>query len=109
MSFFRRRDNSDKSRDGEDARMSTENESLSSISDEIFSDGLNSPALAKLFFNCLRNIENQVKELSLFQEETVKNNLKVTESLNSMSERFDKLEGLLKEKDEKIQFLEKKS
>ena len=107
MSFFRRRDNSDKSRDGDDTRMVVEN--ISEISDEIFSDGLNSPALAKIFFNCLRNIENQVKDLVLFQEETIKNNIKVTESLKSMSEKFDKLEEKLKEKDEKIEGLERKN
>lgn len=106
MSFFRRRDNSDKSRDGDDTRMVVEN--ISDISDEIFSDGLNSPALAKMFFNCLRNIENQVKDLCLFQEETTKNNIKVTESLTSMSKKLDNLEKSLKEKDEEIENLENK-
>ena len=78
--------------DGEDARMIVENDSLSSISDELFSEGLNSPVLAKIFFNCLRNIENKVKDLVQFQEETTKNNFKVTEALQSMSDRFDNLE-----------------
>ena len=60
MSFFKKRDLSDKSNDGEEAKRIRENDSLSSLSDEVFSDGLNSPVQAKLFFNCLRNIENQV-------------------------------------------------
>ena len=84
-----------------------ENENLSSISDDLFVDGLNSPALAKLFFNCLRNIENEVKGIVLFQEEQIKNNIKVTESLQLMSDRFNKFEESIKERDDKIKNLEK--
>ena len=67
MSFFlgnKKRDLSDKSRNGEDAKKVRENaESIGSLSDEVFSDGLNSPECAKILVNCLRNIENQVKKL----------------------------------------------
>ena len=68
ISFFlgnRKRDLSDKSKDGEDSKKVKESDSVSSLPDEDFSDGLNSPELIKLLVNCLKSIENQVKELSL--------------------------------------------
>ena len=109
MSFFRRKDQNGGSRDGDEGAKFRENDSLSSLSDDVFSDGLNSPVLAKMFFNCLRNIETQVKDLTAFQEETVQPHvIKVTESLQSVSDRFDILEQTLKEKDEKIKELERK-
>ena len=54
MSFFlgnKKRDLSDKSKDGEDSKKIKESDSLSSLPEEVFSDGLNSPALAKLHIN----------------------------------------------------------
>ena len=61
--FFSReakiKDLSDKSKDGEDSKKVKENDSLSSLPDEVFSDGLNSLELPKLLVNCLKSIENQ--------------------------------------------------
>lgn len=58
------RDLSDKSRKGKDGKNIKENsESPGSLSDEVFSDGLNSPECAKVVVQFLRNIENLVKEL----------------------------------------------
>ena len=52
MSFFlgnKNRDLSDKSRDDEDSKkLREQSDSFSSLSDEVFADGLNSPELAKL-------------------------------------------------------------
>ena len=82
MSFFlgsKKRDLSDKSRDGEDSKKLKR--SLSSLPDEVLSDGLNSPELAKLLVNCLRSIENQIKELSTFHEEAKESQIKLTQSL----------------------------
>ena len=111
MSFFsgsKKRDLSDKSKDGEDSKKVKESDSLSSLPDEVFSDGLNSPELAKLLINCLKkNIENQVKELFTFHEEAKESQIKVTESLEFMSAKFDDLEMEIKKKDEKINQLEK--
>ena len=63
MSFFlgkqKKKDLSDKSKDGEDSKKVKENDSLSSLPDEVFSDGLNSLELPKLLVNCLKSIENQ--------------------------------------------------
>ena len=70
-------------------------------------DGLNSPELAKLLINCLNCIENHIKELFTFNEEAKKSPIKVTESLEFMSAKFDDFENEIKEKDEKINQLEK--
>ena len=110
MSFFsgsKKRDLSQKLKDGEDSKKVKESDSLSSLPDEVFSDGLNSPELAKLLVNCLKRIENQVKELFTFYEEARKSQIKVTESLEFMLEKFGDLEEEIKKKDEKISQLEK--
>ena len=107
MSFFlrsKKRDLSDKSRDGEDSKKVKESNSLSSLPDEVFADGLNSP---ELLANCLKSIENQVKGLFTFHEEAKEFQIKVTESLEFMSAKLDDLEKEIKKKDEKINQLEK--
>ena len=110
MKFFlgnKKRDLSDKSRDGEDSKKRREqSDSLSSLSDEVFADGLNSPELAKLLVCSLRNIEAQVKDLFKVNEETKISQIKVTESLDALSKKIDELETEIKNKDEKIQLLE---
>ena len=95
MSFFlgsKKEISLTKSKDGEDSNKVKEGDSLSSLPDEVFSDGLNSPELAKLLINCLKSIENQVKELFTFHEEAKESQIKVTESLEFMSAKFDDLE-----------------
>ena len=83
---------SDKSRNGGDAKKVKETaKSTFSLSDEVFSDGLNSSECAKILLNCLRNIENQLKEFSVVNEET-KKQIKVTDSLKFFSNKFDGLE-----------------
>ena len=110
MSFFlrnKKRGPSDKSRDGEDSKKRREqSDSLNSLSDEVFADGLNSPELAKLLACSLRNIDAQVKDLFKVNEETKMSQIKVTESLDALSKKIDELETEIKNKDEKIQFLE---
>ena len=56
--------------------------------------------------NCLRNIENQVKELFILNEETKNAQIKVTESLEFFSNKFDELERENKKKNEKIKELD---
>ena len=70
-------------------------------------DGLNSPELAKLLINCLNCIDNHVKEIFTFNEEAKNYPVKVTESLEFMSAKFDNLENEIQEKDERINQLEK--
>ena len=102
MSFFlrsKKRDLSDKSKDGEDSKKVKESNSLSSLPDEFFS--------YKLIINCLKSIENQVNELFTFHKEAKESQIKVTELLDFMSTKFDDLEKEIKKKDEKINQLEK--
>ena len=54
----------------------------------------------------LRNIEAQVKDLSKVNKETKISQIKVTESLDTLSKKIDELETEIKNKDEKIQLLE---
>ena len=104
MSFClgnKKRDLSDKSRDGEDSiKLREQSDSLISLSDEVFADGLNSPELAKLL------VSSFVKDLFKVNEETKISQIKVTESLDALSKKIDELETEIKNKDEKIQLLE---
>ena len=57
MSFFlgsKKRDLSDKSRNGEDSKKHRENsDNSSSLPDDVSSDGFSSPECAKILINCL--------------------------------------------------------
>ena len=102
----KKRDLSDKSREGEDSKKVKESDK-SFLPEEAFSDGLNSPELAKLLVNCLKSIKIQEKELFTFHEEAKESQIKVIESFEFMSAKFDDLEKEIKKKDEKINQLEK--
>ena len=105
MRFFlgsKKRDLSDKLRDGEHSKKVKESYKLSSLPGKVFPDRLNSPELAKLLLNCLKSIENQVKDFFTFHEKTKESKIKVTESLEFMSAKSDNLEKEIKKKDEKI-------
>ena len=110
MSFFlenKKTDLGDKSRNREDPKKVKGNaESTGFLSDEVFSDFLNSPECTKILVNCLKNIENQVKELFILNEETKNAQIKVTESLEFFSNKFDELERENKKKNKKIKELE---
>ena len=103
----KKRNLSDKSRDRKDSKKVKESHNLGSLSDEVFSDGLNSLELAKLLVNCLKSINNQVMELFTFHEEAKKSQIKVTESLDFVSAKFEDLEKEIKKTDEMINQLEK--
>ena len=110
MSFFlgnKKRDLSGNSRYDEDSKkLWKQSDSLSSLSDELFADGLNLPELAKLLVCSLRNIEAQVKDLFKVNEESKISEIKVTESLDPLSKKIDELETEIKNKDGKSQLLE---
>lgn len=112
-SFFgggKKRDLSDKSRNGEDTKKIRENStnSLSDLSDEIFEDGLNSPECAKIFFNCLKRIETDVKKLFELQAESKDAQIKATQSLQYLSNKLDEIEVENNKKDERITQLEER-
>ena len=110
MSFFLENKKRDFSNKCEDSRKRREQgDSLSSLSDEVFTDGLNSPELAKLLVCSLRSIEAQVKELFKVNKETRISQIKVTGSLDTLSKKIDKLETEIKTKNEKIQLLENRA
>ena len=105
MNFFlgsKKRDLSDKSNNWKDSKKVKESDSLNSLPAEVFSDGLNTPELAKLLISCLKSIENQVKELFTFHKEAKESQINVTESLEFMSAKFDDLEKEITKKDENI-------
>ena len=96
MKFFlgnKKRDLSDKSRDGEDSKKRREqSDSLSSLSFEVFPDGSNSSELAKLLVCSSRNIESQVKDLFKVNEET-----KISQIMpDTLSKKIDELETEIK-------------
>ena len=67
--------------------------SSNSLFDEIFEDGLNSLECAKIIFNHLKQIESGVKKLLELHEESKNTQIKVTESLQHLSHKFDEMEN----------------
>ena len=65
-------------------KLREESDSLSSLSDEVLADGLNSPELAKLLVSSLRNIEAQVKDLFKVNEEIKISQIKLRKSLDAL-------------------------
>ena len=76
MGGSKKRDLSDNSWEEEDSKKVKESDSLNSA--KVFSDGLKSLELAQLLVNCLKSVENQVKELFSFHEEAKESQIKVT-------------------------------
>ena len=117
MSFFgmgnKKRDLSDKSQSGDEWEKVRE-DSMSDLPDDVFEDGFNSPECAKILVNCMRNMEQQIKELIVSSNESKQARIKSEEhltsiktSLNSLSQKFHDLDKDLKAKDKKISELEK--
>ena len=121
MSFLgggKKRDLSDgsKSRDGDDSQKVKEQyESINSMPDDVFTDGLSSPNCAKILINCLRNIETQVKDLydcfDVLKNSHIKGEKQldsVNESIKHLSDRFDAYEEERDKQNKKIKVLEEK-
>ena len=96
MGFFLKKqknlDLSDKQRDGEDSKKVKERNSGSSLPDKAFSGDLNSPELVKLLVNYSKSIDNQVKKLFTSHQEAKESQIKVTQSLEFTSTKYDDLE-----------------
>ena len=94
----------------------TDEDSLSSETDDVFSQGLKSPECVKILFNCLQNLETEmksIKEISLAGKDC---QIKGTEehndtdtAINFINKKFEDFEKTLKEKEEEIKLLEKEN
>ena len=92
------------------------NDSIGLETDEFSSQGLKSPECVKTLFNCLQNLETEMKstkEISLAAKDW---QIKGTEQLNDMSkainfinEKFEEFEKDLKKKKEEIKLLKKEN
>ena len=108
--FFQRgtkkRDLSDKSETGEDLKKVREGSldcsqisPTSDIPDDSFTKSLNSPDCATVLFNCLKNLESKMKEISASSKETTARQIKgekqlsdLTDSIQLISDKFDEYE-----------------
>ena len=122
--FFQRgtnkRDLSNKSETGEDPKKVREGSldcsqisQTSGIPDDIFTKTLNSPDCVAILFNCLKNLESKMKEISVFSKETTASQIKgekemsdLTNFVQLISDKFDEYEKDRKAKDELIMKLQ---
>ena len=81
----------------------------SDIPDDIFTKALNSPDYVAILFNCLKNLECKMRELSVSSKETTTSQIKgvkqlsdLTDSVQLISDKFVKYEKDRKAKDELI-------
>ena len=123
--FFERkkRDLSNQSNDGDDSKKQKPSlADSSSVDDEVnnvvfddpdlFEEGLNSPRCVGILYNCLKNLDTQVKaihQLGLSNEENQIKGTKhleaVTTSIDEIYKKFEDYEKERKEKDEEIKNL----
>ena len=118
--FFQRgikkHDLSDKSETGEDPKKVSEGSldcsqisQTSEIPDDIFTKSLNSPDCVAILFNCLKNLESKMREISVSFKETTASQIngekqlsELTDSVQLISDKFDEYEKDRKAKDELI-------
>ena len=58
--------------------------SLSEMSDNVFGNSLKSPAYVEILFNCLRNVEKQIKVIFILAESTQEQQIKGERQLNDL-------------------------
>ena len=94
----------------------TDEDSLSSETDDVFSQGLKSPECVKILFNCLQNLETEmksIKEISLaakdWQIKRIEELNDMSKAINFINKKFEDFEKTLKEKEEEIKLLEKEN
>ena len=61
------------------------------MSDDVFAESLKSPAYAEILFNCLRNVEKQMKEIFLLAKSTQKQQIKGEMQLNDLHDPVQKV------------------
>ena len=72
-----------------------------------FSQGLKSPECVKTLFNCLQNLETEMKSIKEIPLAEQLNDM--NKASNFINEKFEDLEKTLKEKEEEIKILEKEN
>ena len=72
-----------------------------------FSQGLKSPECVKTLFNCLQNLETEMKSIKEIPLAEQLNDMNKTS--NFINEKFEDFEKTLKEKEEEIKLLEKEN
>ena len=109
----KKRDLSDKSQNGDDRKKVRDDSGSELIStDDVFEESLQSPECVKILFNCMKNIETQMKELFVMYEESKNSGIKgekqlesLTQSIDFLSSKFDEIKKDQKEKEEQIEIL----
>ena len=84
--------------------------------DDVFATGLTSPECVKLLFNCLQNLETEMKNVKEISLAAKKWQIKCTEQLNEMNsaitfinEKFVEFEKEIKNNNEEIKSLRKEN
>ena len=112
----KKRDLSDKYETGEDPKKVREGSldcsqisQTSDIPDDIFTESLNSPDCVAILFNCLKNLESKIREISVSSKETTASQIKGNKQLSDstdfvqlISGKFDEYEKDRNAKDELI-------
>ena len=91
-------------------------DSMGLETDDVFSQGLKKPECVKILFNCLQNLETEmksIKEISLTAKDWQINGPEqfndMNKAINFINEKFEEFEKDLKKKEEKIKFLGKEN
>ena len=91
-------------------------DSMGLETDDVFSQGLKSPECVKILFNCLQNLETEIKSIKEISLAAKDWQIKGTEQLNNMNkainfinEKFEEFEKKLKKKEEEIKLLKKEN
>ena len=96
----KKRDLSDKSETGEDPKKVREGSldcsqisETSDIPDDIFTKSLNSPDWVAILFNCLKNLESKMKEISVSSKETTASPIKGEKQLSDLIDSKQLISG----------------
>ena len=95
-----KRDLSDQSCDGEEPKKAREGSlNDSSVSLDVFTEGMKSPECLHILVNCMKNIEAKIKEIWEMNQVTLDNQIKgecqlgdLVKSIEFYDEKFDELE-----------------
>ena len=107
--FSKKRKLSSKSNDGDSAKKLQEEERNLSATSNVFDGGLDSSTCRDILYECLKDLNGQLKELRKMFLESKENQIKgaeqlteLTESVKFINEKFDKYEEERNKKDEII-------